>query len=333
MPDPKADPAGFRPRRPPPQFPLRRPALFARMPPAIFPALMGALGVGLALRRCLEAFGLPSDAAELALGIAVALWLFAAMGYAVKLARRPSVLLDDLRVLPGRAGLSAGVLSLMLAATAMAPYWPGVAQAALFLGLGLQAGLAALILWLVWRGPAEQRVVTPAWHLHFVGFIIGGLAAVPLGLTGLATVLLWATIPVAVAIWLASLWQMVTRIPPAPLRPLLAIHLAPASLFAIVAGSLNLNGVMQAAAIVAGLLLVALLFASRWLTESGFSALWGAFTFPLAACSGALFVLHLDVTAAILLALAAGLTLTVLLGLMRGWMSGDLAARTNAAEA
>ena len=38
--------------------------------------------------------------------------------------------------------------------------------------------IPVIILWLVWRGPAEQRVVTPAWHLHFVGFIIGGLSAV-----------------------------------------------------------------------------------------------------------------------------------------------------------
>lgn len=333
MPDPKTDPAGFRPRRAAPQFPLRRPALFARMPPAIFPVLMGTLGVGLALRRGLAAFGLPPDAAELLLGVAVALWVFAACGYGVKLARRPGVLIEDLRILPGRAGLSAGVLSLMLVAAVLAPYWPGPARMALMAGLGLQAALALLILWLVWRGPAEMRRVTPAWHLHFVGFIIGGLAAVPLGLTGLATTLLWGTIPVAVAIWLVSLWQLVTRIPPAPLRPLLAIHLAPASLFATVAGSLGLTTVAVVAVAGAGLLLVALLFASRWLTESGFSPLWGAFTFPAAACASAFFALDLDVTAAILLVLAAGLTLTVLLRLLRAWMSGDLAARTNAAEA
>jgi tellurite resistance protein len=43
-------------------------------------------------------------------------------------------------------------------------------------------------------------------------------------------------IPVATGVWAFSLWQLFTRIPPAPLRPLLAIHLAPASLFAIVGG-------------------------------------------------------------------------------------------------
>ena len=77
------------------------------MPPAVFPVIMGAVGLGLALRRGLEAFGLPSGLAEMFLGVSVALWLFAATGYAVKLMRRPSVLLDDLRVLPGRAGIAA----------------------------------------------------------------------------------------------------------------------------------------------------------------------------------------------------------------------------------
>lgn len=333
MPDPQSDPAGFRPRRAAPQFPRHRPALFARMPPAVFPVLMGLLGVGLALRRGLAAFGLPADMGELVLGLAVALWLFAAVGYGVKLARRPAVLFADLRVLPGRAGLSAAVLSLMLVAAAAAPIWPMAAQVALFAGLALQGALAVLILWLVWRGPAEQRGVTPVWHLHFAGFIIGGLAAVSLGLTGLATMLLWATIPVAVLLWLVALWQLVTRIPPAPLRPLLAIHLAPASLFVTVAGGLGQSGVMLVAVTVAAAIFLALVLCVRWLTESGFSPLWGAFTFPLAAFANALLALRLDVTGAIVLALATALTLTVLLRTLRGWMSGDLAARTNAAEA
>lgn len=44
---------------PPPQFPPMRVPLFSRMPPAIFPSIMGLLGLGLALRRGLVALDLP----------------------------------------------------------------------------------------------------------------------------------------------------------------------------------------------------------------------------------------------------------------------------------
>ncbi|MBL8561018.1 MAG: tellurium resistance protein, partial [Gemmobacter sp.] len=290
MSDPNAPPPGYRPKLlPPPQFPLRRPALFARMPPAVFPVLMGALGLGLALRRGLAGFGVASDPAELVLGLAVGLWAFAALGYLLKLARRPAVLLEDLRVLPGRAGLAAASLGLLLVAAALVPYWPGVARGVLAAGLGLHAALAALVLRLWFANPPEAREITPVWHLHFVGFIIGGLAAAPLGMTGLATALLWLTLPVALAIWAASALQLIRRIPPAPLRPLLAIHLAPASLFATVAASLGYERLADAMLVLGALIALALLFALRWLTVSGFSALWGAFTFPLAAFCSALF--------------------------------------------
>ena len=40
-----------RPRMyPAPEFPPRKPKLFARTPPAIFPSLLGVLGLGLAYR-------------------------------------------------------------------------------------------------------------------------------------------------------------------------------------------------------------------------------------------------------------------------------------------
>ncbi len=329
-----ADPKGYRPRAyPPPQFPPARPKLFARMPPAVFPVIMGAVGLGLALRRGLEAFGLPSGLAEMFLGVSVALWLFAATGYAVKLMRRPSVLLDDLRVLPGRAGIAAAVLTTLLVAVVLVPYAPGLATGLLFLGLGLHAAFAVLILRLILRAPPESREVTPIWHLHFVGFIIGGVAAVPLGLHDLAVVLLGVTVPIAIAIWLVSLRQLILRIPPAPLRPLLAIHLAPAALFTIVGASLGFDQLALIAIAVATLIVLAMVMGARWITASGFSALWGAFTFPLTAFCTALFSINLDVTAAIALAFTTGVVITVLIRVLRAWPKGQLAAKTNAAEA
>jgi tellurite resistance protein len=305
------------------------------MPPAVFPVIMGAVGLGLALRRGLEAFGLSSGLAEMFLGVSVALWLFSAIGYAVKLMRRPSVLLDDLRVLPGRAGIAAAVLTTLLVAAVLVPYAPGLATGLLFLGLGVHAALAVLILRLILRAPPESREVTPVWHLHFVGFIIGGVAAVPLGLHDLAVVLLGVTVPIAIAIaiWLVSLRQLILRIPPAPLRPLLAIHLAPAALFTIVGASLGFDQLALIAIAVATLIVLAMVMGARWITASGFSALWGAFTFPLTAFCTALFSINLDVTAAIALAFTTGLVITALIRVLRAWPKGQLAAKTNAAEA
>lgn len=334
MSDPNARPPGHRVKSfPPPQFPPRRPALFARMPPAVFPVLMGLLGLGLAVRRGLAAFAVATDPAELVLGLAVGLWAFAAMGYLVKLVRRPGVLLEDLRVLPGRAGLAAASLGLLLVAAALVPYAAGLAHWLLIGGLALHAALALLVLRLWFTSPPEAREITPVWHLHFVGFIIGGLAAVPLGMTGLAVTLLWLTLPVALAIWAVSALQLIRRIPPAPLRPLLVIHLAPASLFATVAASLGQSILADLALLLGALIALGLLFSLRWLTLAGFSALWGAFTFPLAAFASALFARGLLTTGGIFTLLAMMLTGFVLWRVLQAWANGSLAAKTNAAEA
>ena len=75
---------------------------------------------------------------------------------------------------------------------------------------------------------------------------------------------------------------------PAALRPLLAIHLAPASLMTVAAGMLDLPGLSLAFLALASLILALLLAAAGWILRAGFSPGWGAFTFPLAAYANAL---------------------------------------------
>ena len=82
-------------------------------------------------------------------------------------------------------------------------------------------------------------------------------------------------------------------------------------------------------------LLLALLAAGRWVMESGFSPLWGAFTFPLAALASALLAqdgLFLWTGLAVLAA-AVGFVPYVLWQVLKLWPGGRLAAKTNAAEA
>lgn len=329
-----------RPRAyPAPEFPPRKPRLFARTPPAIFPVILGLLGLGLAARKAAGSLGLAETPAggvvEAALGALLVLWAFAVLALLVKVARRPAVLVEDMKVLPGRAGLAAASMSAMVAAAVLVPYAPG---AALWLALGAlvaHAGLAVLLLAVILRLPPEARGVTPAFHLAFVGFIVAALPLVSLGWLGLATGIFWATLAAAVLIWGASARQFLRMVPPAPLRPLLAIHLAPAALLSQGAGLLGMPELAMGLAVVGAVLFLALLSAARWLTASGFSAMWGSFTFPLASFTSALLALGgtWEAPGMALLALSLAVIPAIGWNVLKLWPGNRLATRTNAAEA
>lgn len=321
---------------PPPPIPPAPLRAFARMPPAVFPPIMGLFGLGLALRRGADTIGYPIGFAELVLGAVSLLWAFATLGYGMKLMQRPGVIMEDLAILPGRAGLAAMSLGSFLFAATLLPYAPDAAAGVMFAGIALHAVLALLIIAALLKGPAEGRHVTPVWHLNFVGFIIAGLVAAPSGYALLGQIILWASAILAAVIWAISLMQLVKRIPPAPLRPLLAIHLAPASLCGTVAYLQGVQGVAVGFALLGGLILAALVVSARWITQAGFSALWGAFTFPLAAYASLLLLLGGPVWVwpglACLIA-ALGIVPWIAAKVLQAWTKGSLAAKTNAATA
>ncbi|MCU0902834.1 MAG: tellurium resistance protein [Tabrizicola sp.] len=330
------EPARYRPKiYPPPEFPPRRPSPFARTAPAIFPPILGLLGLATALRVGTAALGQGADLAALAAGMVVPLWLFAICMYFAKIVKRSSVILDDLKVMPSRAGLAAGTLGGMVVAGHLADFAPRLALGLLVVMLILHTILVLLTLRVLSQVPPEAREVNPGWHMTFVGFIVAAPSAVALGLPDLARVLLYATLPVALLIWGLSLVQLARRIPPAPLRPLLAIHLAPASLVAI---SASLTGQVLVAVLFGWLvlaMLLALLAGLRWITESGFSALWGAFTFPMAAAATALMLQGGALAWAGLAVLAVAMVAIPWIAwqVLKLWPGGRLAAKTNAAEA
>lgn len=328
-----------RPRRPmPPPLKPPAPGLWRRTPPAIFPPIFGLFGLGLGWRAAGQAFGISPGFGDMILGAVAILFLFALVAWLAKPLRRPAVVLEELRVLPGRAGVAAASLCLMLLAASLVPFAPVLALGLALLANLAQAAFIILLTYVMRTGPAEGRVVTPIFHLSFVGFILGGLVANALGHHEVAKWLLWAMLVPAGLIWGISARQLLARVPPAPLRPLLAIHLAPAALFAIVAQGAGLEGAAYAFMALAAAIFAALLVALRWLTASGFSPLWGAFTFPLAAFATALITVSQGVgpmawAGGVLL---AGATITIPLvafRILKMWASGPLAAKTNAAEA
>jgi len=317
------------------------PGLWRRVPPAVFPPVLGALGLALAWLGGVAAFALPPALAQLLAGMAVAIAGFAMLAYAVKLARRPAVLAEELAILPGRAGVAAGVLAVYLVAALLAALgMVGAGKAVLGAGLVLH-GVLLVVLVAVLRGlPPEQRRVAPAWHLSFTGPIVAARVAVALGWPGLAWWLFWPTLLVALAIYAVSARQaLALRVPP-PLRPLLAIHLAPIALFGTVALGLGWTAAGTALAWLALALLVLGLAAARWLLADGFSALWGALTFPVAATAG-LWVTLWQVQPSELHRLIAGVVLVVatlvavpiLALVLKAWAQGRLPVKTNAAIA
>jgi len=336
------------PKRPP-YFPPPTPkpakvAIFARMPPAVFPSIMGAFGIGLAWRAYAISFAKEPIISEFLLGATSLLFLFTLLAYASKVVRRPGVVLDELKVLPGRAGMAAGSLCIALMAVTLVPYAPSVARIVLGLAISSHVALALLIIWVFANGPPEQRQVTPVWHLSFVGFIVLALSAIPLGYLAFAQIIFLATVLAAFVIYAISIGQMIRRDPPPPLRPLLAIHLAPVSLFATVSILFGYPQIALASASLATLVLALLLVKARYLVAAGFSPLWGAFTFPLAAYTSVLLTLGgmglgplygdvARVAGLCLLVAGSGLIGYILYRVLKMWAKGTLAAKTNAATA
>lgn len=309
-------------------------------PPAIFPNMMGLFGLGLAWRQAERAFALPQAFSQVVLGAVTLLFLYGFVAYLRKVSRRPGVLVEDLRVLPGRAGIAAMTLSLYLLAASLVPVNAEIAKLVLLLGLFVHVIVVVLVLRVLFTGPAEQRQVTPVWHLVFVGFIIAPLSAIPLGYQTASTNILFTTGAIAVVIWGISLWQLISRIPPAPLRPLLAIHLAPACLLGTVAAMSAQMTVAYVATAMAVLILLALLTGARFLTQAGFSPLWGAFTFPIAAFANLMFTMDsaaggttFALIGILALVAASAIIPVIAVKVFQAWAKGQLAVKTNAARA
>lgn len=319
--------------------PLRTtpPGLWRRVPPAIFPPLLGVLGLALAWRAATARFGLPPGLAGMLAGMTVAAAGLAALSYATKLARRPAVLTEELRILPGRAGLAAAVVAIYAVAQLLAPFAPVTARGVLVAGMVAQLVLWAVVIPVMAHVPGQGRV-TPVWQLTFVGPIVAAQAAAGFGWVWLAQWLWWVMAVAAGLIWIVSLRQALAERVPAPLRPLLVIHLAPVAMLGNVAAALGWQRLALGFAVASALVLALAVLRGRWLTEAGFSPLWGAFTFPLAATtilwiavSG--FAPGWAVPAQVLLLASSLIVPPILFRVWRAWADGGLAVKTNAAIA
>lgn len=309
--------------------------LWRRVPPAVFPPILGLLGLSMAWRRGAPEFGVPAELAQVLGGAVTLLAAFALVAFAGKIVRRPKVLAEDLRILPGRAGAAASVLSVYLIAGLLAPFVPQMAEMVLYAGLGLHGVLTAVILYVFATGPKEQRRVSPVFQLVFSGWIVASVVATVMGMTSLAFPLFWVAMVSAVVIWTVQMQQFGAASVPAPLRPLLAIHLAPAALLGTVAQGFNSEAMATIFAVLCAAILVAMIGGVRWLLAAGFSPMWGALTFPLAALAN--FWLGMGgiwrVPGGLVLVVATLVIPWIAFRILKDWASGSLAIKTNAAAA
>lgn len=315
-----------------------KPGLWRQTPPAIFPPILGLFGLGLAWRRMPEVFPVPSGVGELLLGGVSLLFLFAVFAYLAKFVRRPGSFVDDLRTLPGKAGLAAASTSGMLFAAVLLPYSKCAATWAIGIAIVAHAVVALSMLAVLWRAPLPQRRMTPVWQLTFVGFILAPLAAIPLGYTVMSEAILWVSLALAITIWLGSLIGLMGAAVPPPLRPPLAIHLSPVCLTGIVGAMLGYGALALAFGWIAIIVMGMLLVRAPYLTRAGFSPFWGAFTFPLAAFANLMLVLApvqggaFRVLAGIS-TIAATIAIPVIaLMILKMWSARTLAVKTNASK-
>ncbi|MBV1869052.1 MAG: tellurium resistance protein [Marinosulfonomonas sp.] len=313
------------------------PGLFRQTPPAIFPPILGLFGLGLAWRRAAEVFGAPTDLAEIILGAVSLLFVFCVLAYLAKLVRDGGVFLRDLKILPGRSGLSGASAAALLFAATLIPYGDTVAKVVLLLGLVAHSAVAFAVVYVLAPAPLPQRRITPVWHLTFVGFIVAPLAAIPLGAEQMSELIMFVTMPLAATIWIGHLVVSWRSGVPAPLRPALSIHLAPLCLFGIVGSMLGYTVLAQVFGWLAVILIAILTLRVRYLTQSGFSPFWGAFTFPVAAFANLMLILSPDnglfrILGAVSLVAASIIVPIIAYRIMKLWSTGKLAVITNAAR-
>jgi len=257
--------------------------LWRQTPPAIFPVCLGFMSIALAWRNAADLVGwLSEDMGNILLALSTAFFLWFLMFYFAKVAKRPAVVMEDMRTPPARAGMAAAAMSMMLLAAALLPLNLSVPQV-WWVGVAMQVFASVVVLWAIWADPPHKRHFSTFQYLTFVGPVVGPLAGVPLGYVWESVLLINAAL-VAFVIVTAGIFATLKRDPiPDALRPSVMIFLAPVSLFALGYGTLGQDSMFAVFYWVCNLVALVLVVMLPWMMKGGFSPVWAAFTFPIAA--------------------------------------------------
>jgi tellurite resistance protein len=265
-------------------------AVYERIPASFFSVVMGIAGLGLAWRAAGVQLRFAMPVGNAIVAAASLLWLALALCYAAKWLREPERARAEWK--HAIQGAFVGLLpaTLLLLLPAGASYLGVVAKVLFFVAAAAQSAIGAAIVARWFSETQDPDLATPAWHLAVVaGHLFAANAAASLGykLTG------WGFFGAGLISWLLIESVVFARLMrheplPPPLRPLIAIELAPPAVIAIAYLALVDGEVDAIALALLGYSLFVgaiLLFLARYLTRAPFSSVYWAFTFPFAALS------------------------------------------------
>lgn len=313
--------------------------LWRSTPPAVFPLCLGVLGMGLAWRRAALVFSVPSVIGAVVLILGTVMTLFFAISYARKFLARPGILMEDLSVVTARGALPALPMALMLIAAGLAPFGTLAAQLFWFPGLILQFVMLAAVLLAYFRSNLERRATNPLLFLPFCGFLVAPLAGSRLGYDALTSAIFTACLPVYFVILAGSIKNAMMEPIAHSQRAAQVVHLAPISLFGLIAAMLGHSAEFTVCVFLSGMLALILLMWSGWISEAGWRPVWGALTFPVAAFTNLQLVaanrdfgVVSDVMALGGLVVGSALTGLVAVRMLQSWIRGELAEQSMAAS-
>ncbi len=318
--------------------PRQAPAgLWRRTPPMIFAPILALLALALAWRAGIGEFSLPAGLADFLSGVAVALCLFAVVAYAAKIMRRPAVLGDELTTLPGRVGVDAGMVSLILSGGVLAPVSLIAGRAMLVCGLVALIALLVQDLRHLLARRSDRGQGGPAWQLRWTGLLAAAAVA---QVTGWQVLAAWLVYPGAVAALItagAAMAQLRAQRVPKVLLPLMALHLVPVAAYGVAAVALQ-AGFQQTAY---GLTLAGLLLLPVFAWRAGTGLFLVVLTIPLSFAAWFLVALGaanpdlgaMRILGGLVLIAATLICLPLLFITLRDWARGQLAIRSNAAIA
>lgn len=251
----------------------------AHLPLPLLAVPLGLGGLGLAWRRAELTL-----VSEPIMALMVLAWLVILGAHLLRAARHPEAALADWRN-PMRCGFAgAASIGMMLIAAALTPYLPGAARGLLLLAILLHLAIGLSLLARVLRGEGSAAMLVPPLLIPLVGNVLAPIFCAPLGLPMLG----WMLFGVGMLLWLALQPLLLGRLfeapLPPPLRPSLAILLAPPAVAALAVEALSAPlpvflGFYGLAAFIFALLLILL----RPMLGTGFTLGYWGFTFPLAA--------------------------------------------------
>lgn len=266
-------------------------SLLQRFPVALFGAVMGLAGLGLAWRRAATTIGAPAAIGESLLLLAALVFLVVLLAYGAKLLRhREAVAAEFIHPLAGSFFAAIAISALLLAA-GLAPHAPEGARALWVIGAvgEYAAAVAAVRGWIMRATPREAA--SPAWFVPVVGCIVAPIAGAPLGFQGAS----WILFGTGIVAWLFLMPMVVQRlvfeaVVPAPATPTICILIAPPAV-----GFIALDILAGPSAGVPGHILFggAVFFGALTISMAGpiarapFGVPWWAMSFPSAALATA----------------------------------------------